>query len=136
MPGWKEAQELVSGLLQALHAATGRPMAVLGFSQSGSLALAAALEHPERRAPVLGAVLCSSYMVQHRVSLRALRSARVVFLHAPRDPVVPFEWARQSVQALREAGAGDNVRLVPLASTAGHVPASFELVTELEALLA
>lgn len=105
-------------------------MVVLGFSQSGSLALASALE---QRDPVLGVILCSSYVVRHRLSKRALQTSKIVFIHSKNDHVVPFEWGEQSYHAARQIAA--NVRLVVVKSGGSHAVESDELVAELENLL-
>ncbi len=131
LPGWSESLELVGGLLRALQA-LGKPVVVLGFSQGGAIASAAAFR-AERSVEAL--VLCSSYIVSKVLSQRAVKasSARVVVLHAPRDPVVPFAWGRASAEAIQKAGG--SARFVQLAETHSHKLLSDELVATLDTLL-
>ena len=131
LPGWEESLALAGALIRAVQA-LGKPVAVLGFSQGGAIASTAALN----AAPsVESLVLCSTYIVSKGLTQRAIRasSARIVFLHALRDPIVPFRWGRASAEAIQKAGG--SARFVQLAEAHSHKLLTDELVVTLDEIL-
>ena len=105
-PGWPDCPDaarldLRRRLETELDLADGDPVAVLGFSQGGAMALEAALA-----LPVAAIVSCSGY--PHARGLRLPEAdaplPSVLLLHGRHDPVVPVGALDQLQQSLRSAG--------------------------------
>lgn len=82
---------------------TGRPI-VTGFSQGGMLSFTLAVLHPEQVGEVLpvSGLLAPRLMPSSWPAGKAM--PRIHAFHGDADTVVPFERARQTVEALQKAG--------------------------------
>lgn len=105
-PGWPDCpdatrQDLRRRLEAELAAAAGEPVAVLGFSQGGAMALEAGLA-----LSVAAVVSCSGYPHARGLRLPAAVAGApaVLLLHGHQDPVVPAAALEQLQQDLRSAG--------------------------------
>jgi len=107
LPGVRRSQVQVEALIdreRARGVADAR-IVLAGFSQGGALALYTGLRHPQRLA---GIVALSTYLIDGGAlaveASPANRNVPIFMAHGTRDPVVRFEWAELSRQALTNGG--------------------------------
>jgi len=110
-----KAAEEVAALISAVHAKYGGPprAVVTGFSQGGIVTFALAAARPDLVAaavPVAGFLPMPMWPAQ-RPKLRPL--PRVLALHGEKDPVVPIQSAKWSIEALRSNGFDVQLRSYP-----------------------
>jgi phospholipase/carboxylesterase len=110
--GGKESPQAVAEALAALDAFIGEVTArfqppralLLGFSQGGAVSLRYGLPRPEFFAGI--AVLSGSLkrLEDVRATLPATRTQAIFVAHGRHDSLVPYEWSRELVAFLEEAG--------------------------------
>lgn len=127
LAGWAESLAFVIDVLRAVRS-LGKPVVVMGFSQGGAVALAAALGQPR---PVEAVVCASGYLIRCDVQ-RAALSTRFFFIHSPRDPAVPYSWAKRSLDTLQPLALEAKI-ISP--SVEGHTVMSDETVNVLNNVL-
>lgn len=88
---------------------------LLGFSQGAILSYAYSLLHPEKVQHVLA---LSGYIYQDimpkKIPVAALKKLAYFVIHGTEDPVIPIEWARNSVKALEEMQLQHTYREYPM----------------------
>jgi phospholipase/carboxylesterase len=96
------------GLMMARENARGVPdcqIILAGFSQGGAVALHAGLRHPQRLAGILA---LSTYLPLPDTLAdeadEANRNIPIFMAHGESDPVIPFDFARESRDLLEAAG--------------------------------
>jgi phospholipase/carboxylesterase len=95
--------------IEARHPSRGAPV-VTGFSQGAMIVYSLALRHPDRFA--LFAPVSGVY-VRNTAPTTPVTSAtppRVVALHGTRDPIIPIDADRESVEELRALGVNVELR--------------------------
>jgi phospholipase/carboxylesterase len=107
LPGVRRSQAQVEALVERerTRGIADARIVLAGFSQGGALALYAGLRPPQRLA---GIVALSTYLIDGGAlaveASPANRDVPIFMAHGTRDPVVRFEWAEQSRQALTQGG--------------------------------
>jgi phospholipase/carboxylesterase len=107
LPGVRRSQAQVEALIERerTRGIADARIVLAGFSQGGALALYTGLRHPQRLA---GIVALSTYLIDGGAlpveASPANRDVPIFMAHGTRDPVVRFEWADQSRQALTRGG--------------------------------
>lgn len=107
LPGVRRSQAQVEALIdhERTRGIVDARIVLAGFSQGGALALYTGLRHPQRLA---GIVALSTYLIDGgALSVEASpanRDVPIFMAHGTRDPVVRFEWAELSRQALTRGG--------------------------------
>jgi predicted esterase len=94
--------------IEARHPRSGRPV-VTGFSQGAMIVYSLALRHPDRFA--LFAPVSGVYVRNTAPTPRVTTSTpRVVAFHGTRDPILPIEAGRESVEAMHALGVTVELR--------------------------
>jgi phospholipase/carboxylesterase len=107
LPGVRRSQAQVEALVdrERTRGIADARIVLAGFSQGGALALYTGLRHPQRLA---GIVALSTYLIDGGAlpveASPANRDVPIFMAHGTRDPVVRFEWAELSRQALKSGG--------------------------------
>lgn len=115
--GLRASQQLVEALI-ARENARGIPterIVLAGFSQGCAMALQTGLRHPERLAGIIG---LSGYLPLADLvdaERHAANADTPIFLaHGTMDPVVPFERAQASLEALERMGYAVRFKTYPM----------------------
>jgi len=94
--------------IEARHPRSGRPV-VTGFSQGAMIVYSLALRRPDRFA--LFAPVSGVYVRNTAPTPRVTTSTpRVVAFHGTRDPILPIEAGRESVEAMHALGVTVELR--------------------------
>ncbi len=105
--GIRESAAMLDGLIDRERTAgiSTQRIVLAGFSQGGAIALQAGVRYPQ---PLAGILALSTYLPL-RATLAAEAAAAnqaipILMCHGREDPIVPFDLARQSFDALNAAG--------------------------------
>lgn len=122
--GIRTAADRIAKLIVAVTAKTSAPsrVVVCGFSQGGMLSFALAASHPElvSTAVPLAGYLPTTLWPRERPKAKPL--PRIVALHGEKDPLIPADSARWSVDALRGNGYDATLTTFPGVSHALSPP--------------
>jgi phospholipase/carboxylesterase len=117
LAGVKQSQQQVAALVarERHRGIAAARIVIAGFSQGGAIALYAGLREPERLG---GIVALSTYLIAGDAlaaeGTAANRDVPIFMAHGTADPMVRFEWGRDSWQALVRAGYAVDWHTYPL----------------------
>jgi phospholipase/carboxylesterase len=111
----REVTTLAERTIATLDALEGReasraPVVVTGFSQGAMIVYTLALAHPDRFAlfaPVSGVLVRGTVPADRTTPPQA---PRVVAFHGTRDPIIPIEAGRESIEEMRALGVSVELR--------------------------